>query len=100
MQTELGKKAILRDMRDECGPDNGVGLDETQLVELADSLWAWVSKGGANERRVRLRKNISGLPGHLLELAGPDLPFLVDSCLLYTSPSPRDQRGSRMPSSA
>ena len=25
---------------------------------------------------------------------------LPDSCLLYTSPSPRDQRGSRMPSSA
>ena len=36
--------------------------------------------------------------------AGPD--FLEakiqigDTCLLYTSPSPRDQRGSRMPSSA
>ena len=25
---------------------------------------------------------------------------LLDVCLLYTSPSPRDQRGSRMPSSA
>ena len=25
---------------------------------------------------------------------------LADDCLLYTSPSPRDQRGSRMPSSA
>ena len=25
---------------------------------------------------------------------------LLDGCLLYTSPSPRDQRGSRMPSSA
>ena len=25
---------------------------------------------------------------------------LLDICLLYTSPSPRDQRGSRMPSSA
>ena len=25
---------------------------------------------------------------------------VADSCLLYTSPSPRDQRGSRMPSSA
>ena len=25
---------------------------------------------------------------------------LVYDCLLYTSPSPRDQRGSRMPSSA
>ena len=33
-----------------------------------------------------------------------DLEQLVDqlnsNCLLYTSPSPRDQRGSRMPSSA
>ena len=29
------------------------------------------------------------------------LPQLTSSaCLLYTSPSPRDQRGSRMPSSA
>ena len=25
---------------------------------------------------------------------------LLGTCLLYTSPSPRDQRGSRMPSSA
>ena len=25
---------------------------------------------------------------------------VTDACLLYTSPSPRDQRGSRMPSSA
>ena len=25
---------------------------------------------------------------------------MADACLLYTSPSPRDQRGSRMPSSA
>ena len=26
--------------------------------------------------------------------------YAIKSCLLYTSPSPRDQRGSRMPSSA
>ena len=26
--------------------------------------------------------------------------YYLDICLLYTSPSPRDQRGSRMPSSA
>ena len=26
--------------------------------------------------------------------------FVIGPCLLYTSPSPRDQRGSRMPSSA
>ena len=29
-----------------------------------------------------------------------DLMERVQDCLLYTSPSPRDQRGSRMPSSA
>ena len=30
----------------------------------------------------------------------PGVPALLNGCLLYTSPSPRDQRGSRMPSSA
>ena len=39
------------------------------------------------------------------ELAVPDSPTqqvgaAPSACLLYTSPSPRDQRGSRMPSSA
>ena len=36
-------------------------------------------------------------------LGGGELDQLLDmhsDCLLYTSPSPRDQRGSRMPSSA
>ena len=31
---------------------------------------------------------------------GPLSPHKLERCLLYTSPSPRDQRGSRMPSSA
>ena len=33
-------------------------------------------------------------PEKVMEMLGPSI------CLLYTSPSPRDQRGSRMPSSA
>ena len=38
----------------------------------------------------------------LLQAGGPVVALLVlmSICLLYTSPSPRDQRGSRMPSSA
>ena len=47
----------------------------------------------------------------LVQLRGKDVEELLDDveplvehlrapCLLYTSPSPRDQRGSRMPSSA
>ena len=40
---------------------------------------------------------------HCASVCRPDLcsqSQLLCSCLLYTSPSPRDQRGSRMPSSA
>ena len=35
-----------------------------------------------------------------LPAMGVSTPLALESCLLYTSPSPRDQRGSRMPSSA
>ena len=34
------------------------------------------------------------------QLYGEFKSFFPNNCLLYTSPSPRDQRGSRMPSSA
>ena len=37
-----------------------------------------------------------GLPMHDVQLRQAP----IYTCLLYTSPSPRDQRGSRMPSSA
>ena len=36
----------------------------------------------------------------LLEVVEVTVGHRVHICLLYTSPSPRDQRGSRMPSSA
>ena len=44
--------------------------------------------------------------GHRVEVRDDDVSCLQELdaldlvCLLYTSPSPRDQRGSRMPSSA
>ena len=38
--------------------------------------------------------------GHLLSTTNPIRERKDRNCLLYTSPSPRDQRGSRMPSSA
>ena len=37
--------------------------------------------------------------GAQVSLSNAGLDFFM-TCLLYTSPSPRDQRGSRMPSSA
>ena len=38
-------------------------------------------------------------PGEVAEIAN-ELMDDTQRCLLYTSPSPRDQRGTRMPSSA
>ena len=37
---------------------------------------------------------------YLVSMVAEDLISERDSCLLYTSPSPRDKRQSRMPSSA
>ena len=47
----------------------------------------------------------AGIGGVQITLTGTDVfgdpvNTTVQTCLLYTSPSPRDQRGSRMPSSA
>ena len=39
-------------------------------------------------------------PPIIVGASGPATAELAIACLLYTSPSPRDQRGSRMPSSA
>ena len=36
----------------------------------------------------------------VMEYLPTNLTSCIEDCLLYTSPSPRDQRGSRMPSSA
>ena len=47
-------------------------------------------------------QRLEGLCGTPVYVA-PEVAAWVDlksACLLYTSPSPRDQRGSRMPSSA
>ena len=53
------------------------------------------------ERFDGFRPEPVAVPQEQLERSWQNLPTnLQDACLLYTSPSPRDQRGSRMPSSA
>ena len=42
----------------------------------------------------------SGTSWHAAGIVGPLRATPNMTCLLYTSPSPRDQRGTRMPSSA
>ena len=43
---------------------------------------------------------LAGWLSHQDQLPKYKKPLFIICCLLYTSPSPRDQRGSRMPSSA
>ena len=40
------------------------------------------------------------IEGHCVRTLHAEVNAILQGCLLYTSPSPRDQRGSRMPSSA
>ena len=76
--------------------------DEIEIpspTEMADKIADWLHV----EQREYLRPVINGT-GIILHTGLGRAPLaksaIAATCLLYTSPSPRDQRGSRMPSSA
>ena len=74
-----------------------------KVAQLAPSeVWTWFEKLNAVPRPSKKEERvIAFIQGVGAEL---DLETLTDDagnvCLLYTSPSPRDKRQSRMPSSA
>ena len=71
----------------------------THLISLPhDELEAMLDR--AAERGALRALHDVGLDGPSAAEEIRDLRSLLKACLLYTSPSPRDQRGSRMPSSA
>ena len=79
-------------------------------------LGEFITESGETIDHLRLRYEHVGLPGQPLvvvchALTGNHLTYgtdaqpgwwreIIDGCLLYTSPSPRDRTRSRMPSSA
>ena len=70
-------------------------FDEDEIVVIdngsIDGTAEMVSERFPSVRYYRLEENIG---------VGPARNRGIMVCLLYTSPSPRDQRGARMPSSA
>ena len=82
-------------------------VESLKLFTLAESLGGVESLAGhpASMTHASIPKEErekSGLVDSLIRLSVgiEDVDDLIEDCLLYTSPSPRDQRGSRMPSSA
>ena len=70
-------------------------------------VWIWIVVGVVLILFGYLFFQGSPAPSESYELSAPDTIAItqgtegsINGCLLYTSPSPRDQRGSRMPSSA
>ena len=73
-----------------------VTRDHQQLVPAHILHGLMQESGGLPQNLIQM----SGAAPNAVEAAVKDVLNKRPNCLLYTSPSPRDQRGSRMPSSA
>ena len=89
-----------------------------RVLAALDEAWLELRRRGDDERRRRLaacqsfarfllNNLLTYLQVDVIEASHAEMlvriraaPEDVSNCLLYTSPSPRDQRGARMPSSA
>ena len=78
-------------------PDNTV---KSIKRDIGDAEWKKSFEGKEYTPREISARILQKLKREAESELGDDVTDAVITCLLYTSPSPRDQRGSRMPSSA
>ena len=86
-------KAAYRELEEETSIKNVEliqEIDETMIYELPDHLLGIIWRGKYKGQKQKW---------FIMRFLGNESEININ-CLLYTSPSPRDQRGSRMPSSA
>ncbi|MEN9874843.1 MAG: hypothetical protein RL186_1740, partial [Pseudomonadota bacterium] len=76
---------FLTQIAQEATEDDVVGLTDQDLVALAAGFWRWTAqkRAGAQEIRLIAGKGAGGrsLDRDVLEICGPDMPFLVDSVM-------------------
>ena len=93
LSINVNKFALIRNAR---------GADMPNLVDISKKCIEYGADGitvhpRPDERHVKFSdlQELKNLTNNYEQIE-----FNIEGCLLYTSPSPRDQRGSRMPSSA
>ena len=80
-------KAIYNDLDQRLSQSKFLAGEEYSIADIAT--WPWIARHDWHDIGLKKYKNLTRWYN---DIAG--------SCLLYTSPSPRDKRQSRMPSSA
>ena len=75
------------------------GIKSATIRISGEMAYGWSKTESGVHRLVRISPFDSNARRHT-SFASIGVTPVVNDCLLYTSPSPRDQRGSRMPSSA
>ena len=91
LQTPLQAPSILGN--NTVCPNNIIDL----TTDFVADEYIWTGPNGFTSDQQNPAITISAAPQHEGDYS---LSVVLNGCLLYTSPSPRDQRGSRMPSSA
>ena len=97
---------LLAGIRENSGNVRTVGLDDSVVQEFCNNdsdLIRAISEAHDNHSVLREEVGVATMmleESDLIAKLQEDYVNFYKPCLLYTSPSPRDQRGSRMPSSA
>ena len=76
---------FLRGLYEDALSDELDDLTDADLAALAHDFWVWRAERGAGEQATRIRRGVGegGRPLNrdILEIVGPDMPFLVDSVM-------------------
>ena len=105
IQNRLSKKKYSVDVGDVNGAVVVEGGGRTRVIVNLDSMNTYSTRVDGTELIIDIGSEVGSSVADVGSaatnyLSAGQTQSYSSSCLLYTSPSPRDQRGSRMPSSA
>jgi glutamate dehydrogenase len=82
---DAAAETFLRGLYEDASDDELGDLSVADFAALAHEFWIWRAKRAPEEQRARVRRGVGAggaeLDRDILEIAGPDMPFLVDSVM-------------------